>query len=312
MPDRMPNDSDRQPNAGRTSKVDPPTKQAMGPLTDKEKRIILDKGTEPAHSGKYWNHFAKGAYLCRQCGTALYLSSSKFRSDCGWPSFDDEVPGAVKRLPDADGQRTEITCSACKGHLGHVFLGEGFTPRNVRHCVNSASLVFVPAGKRTPGRAVFAGGCFWGVEHIFQQTPGVIAAVSGYTGGKGGKPTYSQVCTGKTAHAEAVEVTFDPARVSYEKLARLFFEIHDPTQVNRQGPDVGTQYRSAVFYVDDDQKRTVEKLIALLKARRYAVATQLVPAGKFWPAEEYHQDYIRKHPERECHAPVPRFDKPAD
>ena len=308
-PGKIPNDNSLRSKAGRG---DPPGKQTMKPLTDEEKRIILNKGTEAARSGTYWNHFAKGAYLCRQCGTALYLSDSKFRSDCGWPSFDDEVPGAVKRLPDADGQRTEITCAACKGHLGHVFPGEGFTAKNTRHCVNSASLVFVPAGERTLGRAVFAGGCFWGVEHLFQQTPGVLAAVSGYTGGKTGKPTYHQVCTGKTGHAEAVEVLFDPARVSYEKLARVFFEIHDPTQVNRQGPDEGTQYRSAVFYVDDSQKRTAEKLIALLKARGYTVATQLAPAGKFWPAEKYHQDYIRKHPDLKCHAPVARFDNPPE
>ena len=310
MPDKVPNDNGSRGRTARASKVNLTAKQAMEPLTDEEKRIILHKGTERAGSGKYWKHFEKGAYVCRQCGTALYLSNSKFRSDCGWPSFDDEIPGAVKRKPDADGQRTEITCAACKGHLGHVFLGEGFTARNTRHCVNSASLVFVPADKRLLGRAIFAGGCFWGVEHLFQQTPGVLSATSGYTGGKTRKPTYDQVCTGKTAHAEAVEVIFDPTRISYEKLARLFFEIHDPTQVDRQGPDTGSQYRSAVFYIDDKQKRIAEKLIALLKARGYAVATQLAPAREFWPAEEYHQDFIRKRPGQECHAPVPRFDNP--
>ncbi len=283
----------------------------MPDLTDEEKRIILNKGTEPAFSGKYWNHFDGGAYSCRQCGAMLYLSGSKFRSDCGWPSFDDEVPGAVRRTPDADGRRTEILCKACGGHLGHVFLGEGLTDKNVRHCVNSASLAFVAATKLSLQKALFAGGCFWGVEHQFQRIPGVLGAVSGYTGGKARKPTYPQVCEGKTGHAEAVEVIFDPARVSYEKLARLFFEIHDPTEVNRQGTDVGDQYRSAVFYFSDEQKRTAEKLMARLKANGYAVATQLAPASKFWPAEEYHQDYIRKHPERKCHAPVPRFDKPA-
>lgn len=282
----------------------------MPPLTDVEKRIILNKGTELAFTGKYWNHFADGAYVCRQCGAMLYLSDSKFRSDCGWPSFDDEVDGAVTRLPDADGQRTEIICAACRGHLGHVFLGEGATATNTRHCVNSASIVFVPTEKLELRKAIFAGGCFWGVEHYLQKIPGVLSAVSGYTGGKVDKPAYRDIITGKTGHAEAVEILFDPARVSYEKLARVFFEIHDPTQVNRQGPDVGTQYRSAVYYADETQKKTAEDLIAKLKANGYDVATELVPATKFWPAEEFHQDFTLKHPDRYiCHRPVSRFEK---
>ena len=283
----------------------------MPPLTEEEKRIIVDKGTERPFTGKYWNTFAQGVYLCRQCGAPLYLSDSKFESQCGWPSFDDEIPGAVRRQPDADGRRTEILCAACGGHLGHVFAGERFTEKNVRHCVNSASLVFVPEGERAVGRALFAGGCFWGVEHEFGQAPGVLAVTSGYTGGRTENPTYEQVCTGGTGHAEAVEVRFDPKRITYEQLARLFFEIHDPTEVNRQGPDVGSQYRSAVFYADEEQRRTAEALVAQLRANGYAVATEIEPATTFWPAEAYHQDYLRKHPERPvCHARVPRFDQP--
>jgi peptide methionine sulfoxide reductase msrA/msrB len=282
----------------------------MPPLNDAERHVILEKGTERPFTGKYWNTTDPGMYVCRQCGAVLYLSDAKFASECGWPSFDDEVPGAVKRVPDADGRRTEITCAACGGHLGHVFLGEKFTPKDTRHCVNSVSLVFVPESEHPLKRAVFAGGCFWGVEHYFREVPGVLSVKSGYTGGTVEKPTYEQVCTGKTGHAEAVEVVFDPARVSYEDLARLFFEIHNPAEVNRQGPDVGTQYRSAVFYLDDEQKRTVEKLIAILRSKGLSVATQVVPAAKFWPAEEYHQDYLRKHPDRQsCHVRVPRFEK---
>jgi len=288
------------------------TKRKMPPLTDEEKRIIIEKGTERAFTGKYWDHFAGGAYVCRQCGAMLYLSDSKFRSDCGWPSFDDEIERAVTRLPDADGQRTEIICTACKGHLGHVFLGERVTATNTRHCVNSASIVFVPKAKLALQKAIFAGGCFWGVEHYLQKVPGVLQAVSGYTGGKTRKPTYDDILTGRTGHAEAVEVTFDPKRVSYEQLARVFFEIHDPTLVNRQGPDVGPQYRSAVYYADDKQKKTVEELIAKLEANGYGVATRLEPATKFWPAEEFHQDFTLKHPEQYiCHRPVARFEKKA-
>ena len=281
---------------------------AMRPLSEDEKRILIGKGTEAPFTGQYWNHFDRGVYLCRACGAPLYLSSSKFKSDCGWPSFDEEIPGAVRRQMGADGSRPEIVCAACGGHLGHVFEGEGFTPKDVRHCVNSASLEFVPEDRWPLAKALFAGGCFWGVDHYFRQEPGVLGVTSGYAGGKVDKPTYEQVCTGTTGHAETVEVVFDPKRVSYEKIARLFFEIHDPTEVNRQGPDVGTQYRSAVFTLGEEQKRTAEKLIALLRAKGCKVATEVMPAATFWPAEEYHQDYLGKHPQRACQARVMRFD----
>ena len=293
----------------------------MPPLTFAERRIILQKGTERPFTGKYWDHFEAGTYSCRQCGAELYRSDTKFRSSCGWPSFDDEVPDAVKRKRDADGSRTEIICAACDGHLGHVFEGERLTAKNVRHCVNSTSLVFRPAEKaaeKAPAKAateeaIFAGGCFWGVEHHFEQVDGVISATSGYTGGRTKNPTYKQICTGRTGHAEAVRVVFDPKRTSYEKLARLFFEIHDPTQLNRQEPDAGTQYRSAVFYADEKQKRIGTQLITRLRNNGYKVVTQLRPASRFYEAEKYHQDYLEKNPKRPtCHVRVRRFDKPRD
>jgi peptide methionine sulfoxide reductase msrA/msrB len=277
------------------------------PLTTEEKSVILDKGTEPPFTGKYTNTTAQGVYVCRQCGSPLYLSESKFESSCGWPSFDDEIPGAVKRNADADGRRTEILCAHCGGHLGHVFTGEGLTPRDTRHCVNSVSMIFVPAGQWPLDRALFAGGCFWGVEHAFRDVPGVIAVRSGYAGGQTVRPTYKQVCTGRTGHAETVEILFDPAKVSYEALARRFFNLHDPTQKNYQGPDVGTQYRSAVFFTTPPQKETAEKLITLLRQRGYNIVTEVTAAETFWPAEEYHQDYLNKHPERPCHVPADRF-----
>jgi peptide methionine sulfoxide reductase msrA/msrB len=290
----------------------------MPPLTDHEKRIIEHKGTERPYSGEYWDHFEAGTYVCRRCGAELYHSTDKFESHCGWPSFDDEIEGAVVRRPDADGMRTEILCAACGAHLGHVFTGEGFTPKNTRHCVNSASMVFVPAGSQEPTtqpttqpareEALFAGGCFWGVEHLLSEMPGIRSVTSGYAGGHVKDPTYKQVCTGRTGHAEAVRVIYDPSQVAYEDLARRFFEIHDPTQKNRQGPDVGTQYRSAVFYRDEEQKKIAEKLIAELKARGYDVATEVTEASKFYPAEDYHQEYLRKHPGHpSCHRPVDRF-----
>lgn len=281
----------------------------MPALNDEEQRVILHKGTEmPGQTSKYWKTTAKGVYVCRQCGAPLYLSDSKFPSECGWPSFDDAIPGAVKRQMDADGSRTEILCANCGGHLGHVFVGEELTPKDTRHCVNSVSMVFVPEDKWPLERAIFAGGCFWGVEHLFRDVKGVIAVRSGYTGGHVDKPTYKQVCTDKTGHAEAVEILFDPAKVTYEALARRFFEIHDPTQLNFQGPDYGRQYRSAVFYTTPQQKATAEKLIGILKGKGYKVVTEVTPASTFWAAEDYHQDYFAKHPERAvCHEPVERF-----
>ncbi len=280
-------------------------------LTDEEARVIVHKGTEAPFSGQYENQTTAGVYTCRRCDAALYRSTDKFDARCGWPAFDDAVPGAVLQRPDADGRRTEIVCASCEGHLGHVFTGEGFTPRDVRHCVNSISMRFVSADELDTRfeRAVFAGGCFWGVEYYLQTARGVIQAVSGFTGGHVEHPTYRQVCSGTSGHIEAVEILFDPHQTSYEALARLFFEIHDPTQVDRQGPDVGEQYRSVVFARGDAQTRVAEALIARLKRKGLAVATRIEPAGRFWPAEPEHQDYYFVHRKTPyCHRPVKRFD----
>lgn len=280
-------------------------------LTPDEEYVIIQKGTERPWTGKYLNNKEAGTYTCRQCDAPLYRSEDKFDSHCGWPSFDDEIKGAVTRIPDPDGMRTEIICTNCGGHLGHVFLDEGFTDKNTRHCVNSISMNFIPdseAAHQAVNRAIFAGGCFWGVEYYMQKKPGVISVVSGYIGGHKDNPTYQEVCTGTTGHAEAVEITFDPAKVTYEELARLFFEIHDPTQVNRQGPDVGVQYRSEIFYLDEDQKKTIENLIGILKNKGFKVATKVTKATIFWPAENYHQDYYdNKGTLPYCHGYTKRF-----
>lgn len=213
----------------------------------------------------------------------------------------------MKQIPDKDGVRTEIVCSTCGGHLGHVFKGEKFTDKDTRFCVNSISLNF-EAAHFEPQTAIFAGGCFWGVEYYFMKQDGVISTEVGYTGGTLENPEYYDVTTGATGHAEAVKVVYDPSKVTYETLARLFFEIHDPTQENRQGPDIGTQYRSEVFYADQQQKETAKKLINILKDKGYDVKTKLTEADEFYKAEDYHQDYYkRKGSEPYCHFRNKRF-----
>lgn len=279
-------------------------------LTKAESAVINNKGTETPFTGKFTKSSEKGTYVCKKCGTALYYSSSKFDSSCGWPSFDDEIKGAVTRIPDADGMRTEIECANCGAHLGHVFTGEHFTAKNVRHCVNSVSLDFVPA-QLNPGRygtAIFAGGCFWGVEYFLQKAPGVISVTSGYTGGSVKNPTYKEVCTGNTGHAEAVSVVYDPQKTSYEKLLILFLETHDPTQLGHQGPDYGDQYRSEIFYLNDEQKKIAEKNLNILKSKGMKIVTNVTKGSEFYPAEEYHQDhYFRNGQVPYCHAYTKRF-----
>jgi len=280
--------------------------QMYNKLTKAEELIIVHKGTEPPFSGEFNNHFQKGVYTCKRCSQKLFKSSDKFKSHCGWPSFDDQIPGKVVSTPDPDGIRTEITCANCNAHLGHIFTGERLTQKNKRYCVNSLSLDFIP---ENTAKAVFAAGCFWGVEYYFQNATGVISTTVGYTGGKTKKPTYSQVCSEKTGHAEAVEITYDPARTTYETLAKLFFEIHDFTQLNRQGPDTGDQYRTAIFYKTPEQKQIAEKLIQQLILKGYDVKTQINPAKNFYPAEDYHQKYYQKNKKLPyCHTRKKIFD----
>lgn len=288
-------------------------------LTPEEENVIVNKGTERAFSGKYWDNHEDGTYTCKRCGAPLFNSDAKFESGTGWPSFDDALPGAVKEITDADGRRTEVVCAKCDAHLGHVFRGEGFTEKSTRHCVNSISLNFEPgkAGAERAkaavesdkqAKAIFAGGCFWGVEYFFEKADGVISTEVGYTGGHVDNPTYKQICGGDTGHVEAIEVTYDPEKTSYEEMAKLFFETHDPTQVDRQGPDHGYQYRSMVFYTNDDEKAVAEKLIKQLEDKGLDVATEVTKAEKFWPAEDYHQQYYdKKNGTPYCHAYTKRF-----
>lgn len=275
-------------------------------LNQKEAYVLLQKGTQRAFTGEYTDNEETGTYYCRQCGAPLYVSDDKFHSNCGWPSFDDEIPGAVTRHADPDGMRTEIVCSTCEGHLGHVFLNEGFTDKNTRHCVNSISMEFREGAP--VARAVYAGGCFWGVEYLMESLDGVYDVVSGYSGGTTKNPTYQQVLTHSTGHLEAVEVLYNPLIISYEELTKYFLEIHDPTQANGQGPDIGNQYLSAIFYGNRNEYDSAIELLTILENKGYDIATQVRPKKVFYEAEDYHQDYYaQKGSTPYCHSYTKRF-----
>lgn len=281
----------------------------LNQLNDEEKRVILHKGTEMPFIGKYTNTTEEGLYTCKLCGAPLYRSQDKFKSHCGWPSFDDAIKGAVKKIPDADGRRTEIVCARCGAHLGHVFTGEGYTDKNTRYCVNSISLEFQKATpKVTMAKAYFAGGCFWGVEHYLEKLPGVKEVTSGFMGGTMKNPSYYDVVEKKTGHLETVEVVYNPSKISYEQLAKAFFEIHDPTQANGQGPDIGEQYRSAVFVANENERRVIVSLLERLKANGFKPVTKILSVQPFYKAEEYHQNYYQKKGSAPyCHGYVKRF-----
>jgi peptide methionine sulfoxide reductase msrA/msrB len=269
-------------------------KMKYNKLTAQEEAVILNKATERPYTGEYLDNKESGTYVCRQCDAPLYKSVDKFDSHCGWPSFDDEIKGAVKKVPDADGRRVEIICNNCNGHLGHVFVGEQYTAKNTRHCVNSISLKFIPENTKKMEKAYFASGCFWGTEYHFMKTKGVVKTTVGYMGGQTVNPTYKEVCSGSTGHVETTEVDFDSSLTSFEELLKLYYETHDFEQVGGQGPDIGSQYQSVVFYVDESQKQMVEKYLQILKDKGFNPATLLISAPKFWAAEDYHQQYYDK------------------
>jgi peptide methionine sulfoxide reductase msrA/msrB len=264
-------------------------------LTFEEKHILKDKGTEAPFTGEYNEHFEAGIFICRACDNPLYESNTKFNSGCGWPSFDDEIEGAITHYEDLSGGRvrTEICCKKCDGHLGHVFVGEQITAKDTRHCVNSLSIRFKSYSKLQ--RATFGAGCFWSVEKLFRATEGVYLTSVGYMGGDTDNPTYKEVCTGTTNHVEVVDLYFNAEKVSYFILLNLFWANHNPTTLNRQGLDNGTQYRSIVFYHNEQQLIEVEQSIKEQQENwENEIVTQVNESSTFYRAEEYHQTYLNK------------------
>ena len=271
------------------------TKDYFSKLTPEEKHILKDKGTEAPFTGEYNEHFESGIFVCRACDNPLYESNTKFNSGCGWPSFDDEIEGAITHYEDFSGGRirTEICCKKCDGHLGHVFVGEQITEKDTRHCVNSLSIRFKAYSKLQ--RATFGAGCFWSAEKLFKATGGVYLSRVGYMGGDTDMPTYKEVCSGTTNHAEVVDMYFNSEKISYTTLLNLFWANHNPTTLNRQGFDNGTQYRSIIFYHNEQQLKEVEQSVKeQQKNWENEIITQVIDSSTFYRAEEYHQNYLNK------------------
>jgi len=292
-------------------------------LTPLQYQVTRQCATEPPFQNEYWNNHQEGIYVDIISGEPLFSSQDKFDSGSGWPAFTkpiDQTMLTTKEDLSLGEKRIEVRSSKSDSHLGHIFEDGPKDKGGLRYCINSASLKFIPVsdleksglGKFIPlfkkekiETAILAGGCFWGMQELLRKLPGVVKTEVGYTGGFTANPHYEDVKTGNTGHAESVRIEFDSNKLTYENLLLYFFKIHDPTTKNRQGNDVGSQYRSSIFYLNENQKREAEKIKAQVQsshAWKSDIATELAAASTFYPAENYHQDYLEKNPDGyTCH-----------
>jgi peptide methionine sulfoxide reductase msrA/msrB len=261
--------------------------------------------TERAFTGTMWKSDTKGTYYCAACGLKLFKSDQKFVSSCGWPSFFEQDNKNSITFKDDNSygmRRIEALCGRCNSHLGHLF-DDGPEPTGKRYCMNAVSLDFVPDGIVNNGNTetiTIGGGCYWCVEAVYEQLDGVEKVVSGFSGGTVENPSYEEVCTGTTGAAEVVEITYDKTKTNLDEIFQVFFTVHDPTTLNRQGADVGTQYRSVIFYKNEEQKKAAESVIAELNKEVYnnKIVTTLEPFKAFYKAKDYHQNYYENNKEQ--------------
>jgi len=275
-------------------------------LTPEQYQVTRLRATERPFSGEYCELFTAGIYACVCCNTELFDSTVKFDSGTGWPSFTEPVKDNVikYKIDKSYGvESVEVFCNICDAHLGHVF-PDGPPPSGLRFCINSVSLK-----KREPATAsddqeiletaTLGSGCFWCTEAVFDELEGIVEVESGYAGGETKNPTYDQISNGNTGHAEVVQIQFNPKIISYADILRVFFATHNPTSLNKQGADIGEQYRSIILFHNEAQRQTATDIIKEMQnAFDKPIVTEVVPYITFYKAEAYHQDYYRSNPEK--------------
>ncbi len=294
----------QQANPTPDKTVEKTEKEWRKQLTLEQYEVTRLHGTEQAFSSEMCQLFEAGRYACVCCESLLFDSSEKFNSGTGWPSFTQPAKdNAISYHLDNTHfmERVEVRCNCCEAHLGHVF-PDGPAPSSLRYCINALALNKISAvadsnsNATTMELATFGGGCFWCTEALFQRLKGVATVVSGYSGGETKNPNYRQICTGKTGHAEVIQISFDPKQIAYAELVEIHFKTHDPTTLNQQGADKGTQYRSAIFTHNAKQQQIAQQILDKLQAEfEQRIVTEIKALDSFYPAEDYHQNYFNTH-----------------